>query len=144
MSSQQSAVQSRSSAAVAAPAAAPSAAVSAPAVAAPSAQPQQGQGELSVSNFYYPLPSDRTLQFAFKLSVIHDKPVMFDYWIASLGGQAIIGTKEGSKDRLLVKSEEEYTSLLVNIYKSEPEYILITENSIYIVSNKIQSRRVNF
>jgi len=67
---------------------------------------------------------------------------MFDYWTASLDNSVIIGIKE-SGDKLLVKSEDEYTSPISKIYKVEQEYIIMTENSIYIVSASISTKRIS-
>jgi hypothetical protein len=53
----------------------------------------------------------------------------------------MVGVKENG-EKLLVKSEDEYTSPIVKIYKADDEYIIITENSIYIVSAKIPTRRI--
>jgi len=90
----------------------------------------------------YRLPSDVTLKHAIKLSIVEDKPVMMDYWTASLDKKALIGVKtEGEK--LLVKSEDEYTSPISKFYKSGEEYIVITENSIYIVSKDIPTRKIS-
>jgi len=94
------------------------------------------------TSFNYRLPSDITLKHAAKLSIVDDKPVMFDYWTASLDKKALIGAKENS-EKLLVKSEEEYTSVIQKFYKSGSEYIIITENSIYIVSNEIPTRKIS-
>ena len=90
----------------------------------------------------YRLPSDVTLKHAAKLGIVEDKPIMFDYWTASLDKKALIGIRENN-EKLLVKSEEEYTSSIAKFYKSGTEYIIITENSIYIVSSEIQNRRIS-
>ena len=90
----------------------------------------------------YRLPSDVTLKHAAKLSIVEDKPVMFDYWTASLDKKALVGAKENG-DKLLVKSEDEYTSQISKFYKSATEFIIITENSIYIVSNDIPTRKIS-
>lgn len=90
----------------------------------------------------YRLPSDITLKHAAKLGIVEDKPIMFDYWTASLDKKALIGIRENN-EKLLVKSEEEYTSSIAKFYKSGTEYIIITENSIYIVSSEIQNRRIS-
>ena len=90
----------------------------------------------------YRLPSDTTLQHVCKLAIVEDRPVMMDYWTASLDKSVIIGVSE-NKDKLLVKSEDEYTSTIAKIYKVETEYIIMTENSIYIVSNDIPTKRIN-
>jgi hypothetical protein len=44
---------------------------------------------------------------------------------------------------LLVKSEDEYTSPIGKIYKVDDCYICVTENSIYLVSASIKSKRIS-
>jgi hypothetical protein len=90
----------------------------------------------------YRLPSDVTLKHAAKLGIVEDKPIMLDYWTVSLDKKALIGIKENG-EKLLVKSEDEYTSSIAKFYKSATEYIIITENSIYIVSSDIPSRKIS-
>ena len=90
----------------------------------------------------YRLPSDVTLQHASKLSIVEDKPIMLDYWTASVDKKALVGVRE-SGEKLLVKSAEEYTSPIAKFYKSATEYIIITENSIYIVSSDIPTRKIS-
>ena len=94
----------------------------------------------STSN--YRLPTPTTLQHCAKLSIVEDKPIMFDYWTASCDKQVLIGVRENDSEKLLVKSEDEYTSPVSKIYKVEEEYIIITENSIYLVSANIQTKRI--
>ena len=89
----------------------------------------------------YRLPSSTTLQHVSKLSIVEDKPIMFDYWTSSLDNSVLIGVRENG-EKLLVKSEDEYTSPVSKIYKVEEEYIIITENSIYLVSAEIQTKRI--
>ena len=90
----------------------------------------------------YRLPSDVTLQHATKLAIVEDKPIMLDYWTASVHKKALVGVRE-SGEKLLVKSAEEYTSPIAKFYKSVTEYIIITENSIYIVSSDIPTRKIS-
>jgi hypothetical protein len=90
----------------------------------------------------YRLPSDATLKHAAKLGIVEDKPIMLDYWTASLDKKALIGVKENG-EKLLVKSEDEYTSPISKFYKSGTEYIIISENSIYLVSSEIPNRRIS-
>ena len=90
----------------------------------------------------YRLPSDITLKHAVKLGIVEDKPIMLDYWSASLDKKALIGVKEKG-EKLLVKSEDEYTSGIVKFYKSGTEFIIITENSIYLVSSDIPTRKIS-
>ncbi len=98
---------------------------------------------VTTNNSTYRLPCDATLQNATKLSIVEDKPVMFDYWTDSLDKKALIGVREGSGEKLLVKSAEEYTSPIVKFYKSLTEYIVITENSIYVVASDIPTRKIS-
>ena len=90
----------------------------------------------------YRLPSDVTLQHASKLAIVEDKPIMLDYWTASVDKKALVGVRE-SGEKLLVKSAEEYTSPIAKFYKSATEYIIITENSMYIVSSDIPTRKIS-
>jgi len=90
----------------------------------------------------YSLPSNKTMQHACKLSITEDKPIMLDYWTSSCDGDCLIGVRENS-EKLLVKNEEEYTSPISRIFKVETEYIIMTENSIYIVNNKIPNKRIS-
>lgn len=90
----------------------------------------------------YKLPSDATLKHASKLAIVEDKPIMMDYWASSLDKKSLIGVRDGG-EKLLVKSEDEYTSPVAKFYKSGTEYIVITENSIYIVSSEIPTRKIS-
>ena len=92
----------------------------------------------------YKLPSAQCLQNAARLSVVEDKPIMLDYWLDSLKPDTtiLIGVKSDD-EKLLVKSEEEYTSPVSKIFKVDNEYIIITENSIYIVSAAIPTKKIS-
>lgn len=94
----------------------------------------------STSN--YRLPSDITLKHAAKLAIVEDKPILLDYWTSSLDKKALVGARD-TGDKLLVKSEDEYTSTIQKFYKSGTEFIIITENSIYIVSSDIPTRKIS-
>jgi hypothetical protein len=67
---------------------------------------------------------------------------MLDYWTDSLDKKVLIGLRQNG-EKLLVKSEEEYTSPISKIYKVDTEYIIMTENSIYVVSSGIPTRRIS-
>ena len=96
----------------------------------------------SSSQTNYTLPSSTTLQHCSKLAIVEDKPILLDYWTASCDKDVLIGVRENS-EKLLVKSEDEYTSPISKIYKVETEYIIITENSIYIVNADIETKRIS-
>jgi hypothetical protein len=108
-----------------------------------SAAPSTSSATVTANNVSYRLPTDATLQNASKLAIVEDKPIMFDYWTDSLSKKALIGIRESTNEKLLVKSAEEYTSPIAKFYKSLSEYIIITENSIYIVAGDIPTRKIS-
>tara|TARA_B100000925_G_C21722469_1_gene351505 strand:+ start:198 stop:530 length:333 start_codon:yes stop_codon:yes gene_type:complete len=89
-------------------------------------------------------PTTTVLTAASKLSIVEDKPIMLDYWLDSFNKEnpVLIGVKNDD-EKLLVKSAEEYTSPISKIYKTGQEYIIVTENSIYIVSQDIPTRKIS-
>ena len=84
------------------------------------------------------LPSDKTLQQATKLALKTKKPVCFYFYIDSLKGK--ISIVSDGEDRIIFKSEDEHTSPIINTYKSENSFIVVTENTIYILSADTQVR----
>ena len=96
----------------------------------------------SDASFNYRLPSDVTMKHAAKLSIVDDKPIMMDYWNPSQENKVLIGVRENG-EKLLVKSEDEYTSPIEKIFKVEKEYIIATENSLYLVSSSISTKRIS-
>jgi hypothetical protein len=89
------------------------------------------------------LPSTQLLVQAAKPAIQQDKPIQLDYYTATAGKTAFIGEDPETKDKVLVKSKEEFTSHIQKLYKVAEDYIIITENSIYIVSGANQKRKVN-
>jgi hypothetical protein len=87
-------------------------------------------------------PSNQCLQHCVKIAIVDDKPIMFDYWNNSHDNKVLIGVRD-SGEKLLVKSEDEYTSPIEKIFKVENEYIIVTENSLYIVSASIATKRIS-
>jgi hypothetical protein len=90
----------------------------------------------------YISPSAACMQHCVKLAVVGDKPIMMDYWTCSHDNKVLIGVRENG-EKLLVKSEDEYTSPIEKIYKVEKEYIIVTENSLYLVSASISTKRIS-
>jgi hypothetical protein len=77
------------------------------------------------------------------LAIEADKPIMMDYWIDSLDKKVVLGIRE-NKEKLLVKSTEEYTSPIKDVARAGPDiYIISTENSIYVVSSHISIRKIS-
>ena len=89
------------------------------------------------------LPSAQTLLSAAKIAIEQDRAIMLDYYRQTAGGTAFLGEDPETKERVLVKSKDEFTSLIKKLYKIGDDFIILTENSLYIVSGKIQKRKVN-
>lgn len=96
------------------------------------------------ANEGYTPPTPQVLTAAAKLSIVEDKPIMLDYWLDSFNKESpvLIGVKNDD-EKLLVKSAEEYTSPISKIYKAGKEYIIVTENSIYIVNQDIPTKKIS-
>jgi hypothetical protein len=88
------------------------------------------------------LPCDLVLKHVSKLSLEKDKPIMLDYWALSCAKTVVIGVRGGG-EKLLVKNEDEYTSPILKVYKVGEQYIVETENSLYIVSSDIPTKRIS-
>ena len=101
--------------------------------------PPQAQAQPQTQD---PLPSPAVLVQAAKLAIAQDKPIQLDYYVDTVAGKAVMGEDEASKEKMLVKSNEEFTSLIQKVYKVAEDYIVMTENSIYVVSGKIQKLRI--
>lgn len=104
---------------------------------------QEAINEVTVGGSGYRLPDNTTMQHAIRLSIVEDKAIMMDYWTHSLDKSVLIGVKKESKEKLLVKSEDEYTSPIAKIYKVATEYIVVTENSIYLVDINIPTKIIS-
>ena len=88
------------------------------------------------------VPTYACFQHATKVAILEDKPIVLDYWTSSLEKSCLIGVRSNN-EKLLVKSEDEYTSPIAKIFKVDTEYIIVTANSIYIVAADISTRRIN-
>jgi len=88
-----------------------------------------------------PTPSPAALVQAAKLAMAQDNPIRLDYYAETAAGTAFLGEDGETKEQMLVKSTEEFTSLVQNKYKVGEDYLVLTENSIYIVT-KLQKRRI--
>jgi len=88
------------------------------------------------------VPGAQALVQAAKLAIEQDKPIMLDYYVGTATSKAFMGEDQETKEKMLIKSNDEFTSLVQKIYKVQDDYIVLTENSLYIVSGKIQKRRI--
>lgn len=157
--------QPRAPAAATGAASAPLRSATAPAQSAP-AQPTAAPAQSAAAPAQSPAaaqsvrpPMDRTLQAAFALSMSEMKPILADYWEDSFNGKAVVeimpgpsGTAQGGTRWLAKPGSEEYTSSIQAVQRlTEPgaqnnqrtDYIIQTENSVYLVSSAIASRLVS-
>ena len=78
------------------------------------------------------MPCAETLSQAAKLSIKVSKPICFYFFIDSCKNNASIVTADGEK--IIYKNNEEHTSPIKNTYKVGNEYLVVTENTIYVIS----------
>jgi hypothetical protein len=86
------------------------------------------------------LPSAGVMLRAAQIAIDDDRPIMLDYWADSRAKKCCIGVKDNIK--YIVKSDSEYTSTIEDIKKVDGCYIILTENSLYIVSQDIPVRKI--
>ena len=90
----------------------------------------------------FELPSTNIWKNLSRISIVEDKPIMLDYWTESLDKKVVIGVRENG-EKLLVKNPEEYTSPIQKIFKVHECYIICTENSIYLTSSGISTKKIS-
>jgi hypothetical protein len=78
------------------------------------------------------MPGTTTLNNAAKLSIKLGRPLDFYFYIDSCRGNAQIVNAEGEK--IIYKNNEEHTSPIKHTYKTDNEYLIVTENTIYVIS----------
>lgn len=88
------------------------------------------------------VPSATVMAQAAKVAIEQDRPIYLDYYNDSLEKKCCIGVQGNTK--FLVKSDTEYTSPIASIMriKEEKAYIVLTENSLYVVSADIPVKRI--
>jgi hypothetical protein len=88
------------------------------------------------------VPSATVMIQAAKVSIEQDRPIYLDYYVDSIEKKCCIGVRDNTK--FLVKSDTEYTSPIETIMriKEDKTWLVITENSIYIVSADIAIKRI--
>lgn len=88
------------------------------------------------------IPSATVLVQAAKVAMEEDRPIYLDYYADSLAKKCCIGVQGSSK--MLVKSDTEYTSSIEKIMriKEDNTWIILTENSLYIVSGDIPVKKI--
>lgn len=88
------------------------------------------------------VPSATVMVQAAKIAIEQDRPIYLDYYNDSIEKKCCIGVQGSTK--MLVKSETEYTSPIETIMriKEEKTWLVLTENSLYIVHADIPVKRI--
>lgn len=95
----------------------------------------------AASNVLY--PSAQTMMQAAKFAIEQDRAIMLDYYNASHTKSAFFGVDPNTNERILIKNKQEFTSLVNKALKTGDDLLVLTENSLYIVSSNIQRRSVD-
>ncbi len=90
-----------------------------------------------------PEPHITTLQHAARIAIQHDRPIMLDYYVDTATGKAFIGEDIDTKEKVLVKSKDEFTSSVQRSFRVGEDFIILTENSLYIVNGMIGKKRIS-
>ena len=106
----------------------------------PAVNPTNGSNATNTTNDVF--PSAQTLTHAARIAIQQDKPIMLDYYIETTEHRAYMAEDSETKETVLMKSTEEFTSVIQKEYKVKEDYIILTENSLYIISGKTQKRRI--
>ena len=88
------------------------------------------------------VPSATVMAQAAKIAIEQDRPIYLDYYNDSVEKKCCVGVQGASK--MLVKSDTEYTSPIETIMriKEEKAWLVLTENSLYIVHAEIPVKRI--
>jgi hypothetical protein len=88
------------------------------------------------------VPSATVMVQAAKIATEQDRPIYLDYYNDSITKACCIGVQGTTK--MLVKSDTEYTSPIESIMriKEEKAWLVLTENSLYIVHADIPVKRI--
>jgi hypothetical protein len=90
------------------------------------------------------LPNEKVLVHAAKIAMEQDKPILLDYYNETkAGGSAFLGEDKETKEKILVKNPEEYTSPVIKMFKAKEDYIIVTENSVYVVNGAIKKKEIS-
>lgn len=86
------------------------------------------------------VPGEKVLVHAAKMALAADKPIMLDYYGPTKAGTAFIGEDKETKEKILIKNREEWTSPIEKLGRAGDDILVVTENSIYIVAGTIQKK----
>ena len=95
------------------------------------------------------IPPSNVLESIWKMAQKLDKSIKTDYWEPSFKGEAFLGVcnrvdSNGKtvQDKLLAKSNDEFTSNIVKLSAAKDCIVVETENSIYVISKNIPKKNI--
>ena len=94
-----------------------------PAAVTPAAS--TGGAPTSTGGAAAPLPAAQTLVQAAKLAIQLDRAIQLDYYVDTATNKAFLGEDDEAKEKMLVKSGDEFTSLIQKIYKVGDDFIIL-------------------
>jgi hypothetical protein len=89
------------------------------------------------------VPGEKVLVHAAKMAIAMDKPIMLDYYGPTKTGTAFIGEDKETKEKILIKNREEWTSPIEKLGRAGDDILVVTENSIYIVAGAIKKKEIS-
>ena len=89
------------------------------------------------------LPNEKTLKHAARMAMEQDRPIMLDYYADTRDGKAFLGEDATTKEQMLVRSESEYTSGIEKKFKVADDFIILTQNSIYIIAGNTKKKTIS-
>ena len=104
--------------------------------------PRSGYSNSGIQTNLQLLPCRQTLLHASKLSLQLRKSIYLDYYMDTYKQTAFIGESMITHEKILIKSSDEFTSRIKTMYKVDTDYIVLTENSIYILHGNVQKRKL--
>jgi hypothetical protein len=103
----------------------------------------QSGGAVAVAGPVIDIPNEKVLAHAAKIAIEKDMPILLDYYADTKSGKAFLGEDSDTKEKILVKNPDEYTSPIQKFFKAKDDYIIMTENSLYIVSGSIKKKNIS-
>ena len=94
-----------------------------------------------ISKLKLSYPCQATLNKSFKLANLVKKPISFNFYIDSLKGN--IWIKCTNDKKIIFKSNNEHSSPIKSTFKVNDEYIVLTENTIYVISASTKVKLIN-
>ena len=123
-----------------------------------SAAPQQGQAPMPVhpphvlgaaggapprqQKVEMRYPSTEIITKGMRLALQHDKPLIFSFWADSLNKTVFFNHDSKLNEWNLYKSDDEFTSPILNRHAEKGDLICETENSMYVIAGDIGNKSV--